>query len=106
MFQVDDAEWGLLKGRDPARLNFRTVEYHEYGVGGQLKTERHLDAGSLITLDIMLAEPGVDYDGGQLITPEADGSECQPEFNLGDVCLFVSHKYHNVKVSWGGGRRR
>ena len=43
--------------------------------------------------------------GGQLYTPEADGSECVPEFRLGDMCLFVSHKYHNVKPVTSGRRR-
>ena len=61
--EVDKAHWGLLEGRDPAKLNFRTVEYHEYGVEGRLSAERHIDAGSLVTIDIMLAEPGVDYEG-------------------------------------------
>ena len=61
--EVDEANWGLLRGRDLAKLNFRTVEYHEYGVEGRLSTERHIDAGSLVTIDIMLAEPGRDYEG-------------------------------------------
>ena len=39
-------------------LNLRTVEYHEYRPGGQLKARKHYDAGSLITVDLMLADPG------------------------------------------------
>jgi hypothetical protein len=56
---ADAEHWGLLRGRDPARLNFRTVELHEYSLGGSLsddRGQRHYDCGSLITLDIMLSE--------------------------------------------------
>ena len=74
-YEADEAAgWGLLKGRDPATVNFRTVELHEYGAGGRLSSERHYDAGSLVTVDVMLAAPGEDFEGGDLVTPEADGS--------------------------------
>ena len=45
---------GYLKGRD--RLNFRTIELHEYGPGGGLPERKHYDAGSIITIDVMLCD--------------------------------------------------
>ena len=69
------------------------MESHEYRPGGRLVDDKHYDAGSVITMDIMLADPGVDFTGGELVTPESDGSLSRPEFNQGDAVLFVSHKY-------------
>lgn len=96
-FEVDAQEWSLLQGRDPERLNFRTVEYHEYGPEGQLTVDKHYDAGSLITLDIMLSDPRKDFEGGDLIMPEEDGRCTVQQFSKGDAVFFVSHKYHNVR---------
>mmetsp|Transcript_43795 Transcript_43795/g.99010 ORF Transcript_43795/g.99010 Transcript_43795/m.99010 type:complete len:279 (-) Transcript_43795:121-957(-) len=98
--------WGVLAGKDASRLNLRTVEFHEYGRGGQLSDPGHYDAGSLITLDVMLAEPGVDFEGGGLLTPNQDGSVSSPaRFGKGDAVCFVSHKRHNVAPVEGGRRR-
>ena len=72
------------------------MEVHEYGPGGKLNADRHYDAGSLITLDLMLAAPGRDFTGGDLVTPEVDGTLAAPTFEEGDAVLFVSHKLHNV----------
>jgi hypothetical protein len=46
--------------------------YHQYRDGGKLSDPLHYDAGSLITLDIMLSEPGKDFNGGELCTRELD----------------------------------
>jgi hypothetical protein len=106
MQETDMSSWQVLKGRSPGTLNFRTVEYHEYGVGGQLSRGHHYDAGSLLTLDIMLTDPQNDFQGGQFVTPHEDGS-CDrfPEFRKGDALLFVSHKYHNITPVTKGIRR-
>ncbi|KAH8053463.1 hypothetical protein JL720_14670 [Aureococcus anophagefferens] len=56
---VDGRErWGQLD--ETADVNFRTAEYHQYQPGGGLRDARHYDAGSLITMDLMLAAPGAD----------------------------------------------
>jgi hypothetical protein len=100
--------WGLLRGHDPASLHFRTVEVHRYGAGGRLGAARHFDGGSLLTMDVMLAEPGVDFDGGRFATPNADGSVSRvahARFGRGDGVVFCSHKFHNVEPVTRGERR-
>ena len=102
--RVDGAHWELLAKRDLNQVHFRTVEVHEYGPGGKLQEKRHYDAGSLITIDVMLADPTTDFTGGHLIMPEIDGSTTKPTFNQGDAVFFVSHKYHNVTPVTAGRR--
>eukprot|EP00928_Gymnodinium_smaydae_P022791 TRINITY_DN19023_c0_g1_i1.p1 TRINITY_DN19023_c0_g1~~TRINITY_DN19023_c0_g1_i1.p1 ORF type:complete len:317 (-),score=18.70 TRINITY_DN19023_c0_g1_i1:165-1010(-) len=96
IFEADEKHWQILKGRDPARLNFRTIECHEYGPAGRLSAEGHYDAGSLLTLDIMLSDPTCDFKGGDLVMPEANGLLTNAKMRKGDAMLFMSHKYHNV----------
>mmetsp|Transcript_117021 Transcript_117021/g.372524 ORF Transcript_117021/g.372524 Transcript_117021/m.372524 type:complete len:349 (+) Transcript_117021:62-1108(+) len=103
-FDVDSAHWGILANRDQSQLNFRTVEFQEYSAPGGLTAGRHYDAGSLITLDIMVADPGQDFEGGAFTTPELDGSSSTPEFGKGDALFFVSHKFHNVRPVTAGTR--
>merc|ERR1711957_290613 len=93
IFEVDAANWNLLKGRELSGLTFRTVEYHEYTPGGQLSSPGHYDSGSLLTLDVMLSDSGQDFEGGQLSLPEADGSITTPLMKKGDAAMFVAHKY-------------
>lgn len=105
IFDIDVANWGLLaKYKNAQELNFRTVEFHEYGQKGCLSAAEHYDAGSLITMDIMLASSGFDFTGGEFFTLEADGSESVPTFELGDALFFVSHKPHNVRPVIKGRR--
>ena len=113
MLAVDAAHWGLLAagGHDAAHVRFRTVEVHEYGAGGRLASPQHYDAGSLLTIDVMLAEPGVDFEGGMFVAPrpEADRTATPsvdrfPEFGRGDAVVFPSHKYHNVEPVTRGRR--
>jgi hypothetical protein len=107
METTDDSNWGFLRGRSSDRVNFRTVEFHEYSAGGQLTTANHYDAGSLLTLDIMLSAPSVDFDGGAFVAPLADGSCSQVpggKFDKGDAIIFLSHKYHNIEPVTRGTR--
>jgi hypothetical protein len=111
-------------------FHLRTVEFHEYWPGGQLKSDLHYDAGSCITVDVCLASPGGDFQGGQLATPDLGGggegssggdgdgssegsgnnrSKSRPlvaveGFEKGDAAFFVSHKYHNVLPVTAGKR--
>jgi hypothetical protein len=43
-------------------------------------------------MDIMLAKPGVDFQGGAFVAPQLDGSCEEPEFRQGDAVFFLSHK--------------
>ena len=102
---VDAREgWELLgAGRHP--LSFRVAELHTVRPGGALPSPTHFDHGSLITLDLMLSDPGEDFEGGQLQTLETDGSVLSHPFERGDLVLFQSHKYHSVTPVTRGTRR-
>ena len=97
----------FVEQHNPTELHFRTVELHEYGPRGNLGDHQHYDAGSLLTIDVMLSRRGVDgdFDGGQFLLPVHDkeedadnqqGSAAQvidEEFSCpGDVLIFPSHK--------------
>jgi hypothetical protein len=98
--------WGLFREGEAegAPLSFRVAELHRVQPGGGLRKANHIDYGSLITLDLMLSEPGVDFEGGALQTLEADGSMASHTFGLGDLLLFQSHKYHSVTPVTAGTR--
>jgi hypothetical protein len=113
--RVDAAQgWGLLSAPAPATMDgvsdaaaparLRVVELHSVTAGGGLADPTHFE-GSLVTCDIMLARPGVDFTGGQLCTPEADGSCTAHTFERGDALVFVSHKRHFVAPVTSGCRR-
>ena len=57
------------------------------GPRGALPFARHHDAGSLVTLDVMLADPRAgEFEGGAFQTLEADGAlRSYPEFARGDA---------------------
>lgn len=52
----------------------------------------HYDQGSVLTVDIMLADTAA-FEGGRLSTLEADGECKHHPFEQGDALVFVSHKY-------------
>ena len=52
----------------------------------------HYDQGSVLTVDIMLADTA-EFEGGRLSTLEADGECKHHAFEQGDALVFVSHKY-------------
>ena len=74
-------------------LNWRNVECHEYSAGGCLKAEKHFDAGSLITMDVMLAAPGLDFKGGAFVAPQLDVSFVEPDFWQGDAVFFYRTRW-------------
>lgn len=98
--------WGLLDDREAScgPIRFRTVEYHEVTRAGALPNPEHFDGGSLVTIDVMLQRPGVDFEGGEFTTKEHDGSTTQHTFERGDATFFVSHKYHSVQPVTQGRR--
>jgi hypothetical protein len=48
-------------------LNVRCIEYHTYNRGGGLTSPGHCDAGSALTLSVMLSDPEC-IEGGQFVT--------------------------------------
>jgi hypothetical protein len=73
---------------------------HAYTVGGSVADPGHRDQGSLLTLSVLLSEPG-SYEGGQLTTA---GGRVH-ELRRGDGVLFVSEQRHNVSTLEAGVRR-
>eukprot|EP00756_Hemistasia_phaeocysticola_P016596 Hpha_TRINITY_DN15487_c3_g1::TRINITY_DN15487_c3_g1_i2::g.177349::m.177349 len=101
-----DAEqgWNLLPEGDDCRL--RVAEFHDQTAPGPgIPDPLHLDQDSLITIDIMLSDPGADFDGGVFTTEEVSGPKNDYVFNKGDAVAFVSHKYHCVAPVTRGRRR-
>jgi len=90
---------------DTARrtLNLRSAEYHEIAPTGSLPHPKHLDYGSLITVDFMLSGSD-EFEGGVFSTLEADGNLQPHTFERGDALLFLSHKYHCVSPVTAGRR--
>jgi len=106
-----DAEqegWGVLEGRRD--LSIRCAEYHTVATSGGLPMQKHYDAGSLITMDLMLSDTR-DFGGGTFGTLEATGAPggrayVKPHaFEKGTLLLFLSHKYHMVQPVTRGTRQ-
>ncbi|KAJ1458060.1 hypothetical protein M885DRAFT_513764 [Pelagophyceae sp. CCMP2097] len=110
---VDAAEWRLCGG---ATLRARCVEHHRVLPGGALKHAEHYDSGSVVTIDVMLSNPEIDFQGGSFVaTNVAKGDGAQnadaadadlPALSAaGDAVVFVSHKHHSVSPVTAGERR-
>ena len=105
---ADRDHWNLTSGIE--HVNYRVVEYHTMRstldgkpTKGGLRTQRHVDQGSLITIDILLSDLA-EIDGGVLQTLEADGTLLSHEWEQGDALIFLSHKYHCVSELRAGTR--
>lgn len=103
MRAADADHFGVLEETTPHNLHLRSAEYHEVLPTGALPTPKHLDYGSLVTIDLMLSSTG-DFEGGAYTTLEADGSMLQHTFERGDALIFQSHKYHCVSPVTSGRR--
>ena len=99
----------LLVRKRERDVGVRCVEYHQVQLSGALPEHTHMDRGSLVTVDILLSEPGIDFEGGEFGTLESDGQLLTHQFGgrdrPGDALLFVSHKYHCVQPVLKGRRR-
>ena len=82
----------------------RCVEYHTVEPGGSLPFPTHYDAGSLVTIDVMLSDTS-EFEGGSFGTLECDGELHMHAFEKGDAVVFVSHKYHCVQPVTAGRRQ-
>ena len=100
--QVDAEHWDVCS-RATGSIAPRCVEYHTVEPGGSLAYPTHYDAGSLVTIDVMLSD-SQDYQGGEFSTLEADGHLRTHEFRKGDAICFVSHKFHCVSPVTAGRR--
>ena len=113
MVEADcQAGWGLLSAQcaedegEAGCSNIRVVEYHEYRKGGEVCDPTHTDAGSLVTMSVMLSDPAADFTGGDFTTLEEDGSVTGfPGFGRGDGLVFISEKWHSVQEVRTGTRR-
>jgi len=100
---VSEAQgWRWLR-ESSHKVNVRCVEYHVVEPGGSLNFPNHYDAGSLVTIDVMLSDRR-DFAGGHFQTLEADGSMLVHDFDRGDAVVFVSHKPHCVAPVTAGQR--
>ena len=80
--RVDADHWQLLP-RAVAPVVPRCVEYHTVEPGGSLPFPTHYDAGSLVTIDVMLSDSR-DFEGGEFRTLECDGTMRRYPFEEGE----------------------
>ena len=95
---VDREHWNLTHSVQP--INYRVAEYHTMRAmidgaptRGGLHTRRHMDQGSLITIDVLLTPPS-QIEGGALQTLEPTDKLESHQWEQGDALVFLSHKYH------------
>ena len=101
---ADASRWRLLVGR-PASI--RSAEVHTYRPGGGVTDPQHRDAGSLLTLSVLLTPP-TSYEGAAFSFPGGEGADAATtlgDLARGDGVLFVSEKRHNVSTLVGGERQ-
>ena len=105
MRRADAKHWKLLQHRTVAP---RCVEYHRLVPGKDCLSPDHADHGSVITIDVLLNTPGVDFEGGVLTTREADGTDAAHPLaalqyqGLGrdDYRAFVSRYIAGLSAIW------
>lgn len=125
--EISKAEkWEFISEQNRSLIGIRVIEMHKVYAGGSLAHIRHCDNGSIVTIDVMLAEDS-DYSGGEFTTLEYKpghissnkissnskllGIRCPDEvltchtFQRGDMMVFPSHKYHCVQPVVRGCRK-
>ena len=93
---------GLCSADNFESLNVRCIEHHTYVAGGGLTEKGHRDAGSSLTLSVLLTEPS---DGGVFSTTDASGVTTPHAVGRGDGILLCSEMLHNVSTLKRGERR-
>jgi [ribosomal protein S5]-alanine N-acetyltransferase len=97
------AATGGLCGADAFdSLSVRCIEYHTYTAGGGVTEKGHRDAGSCLTLSVLLTEP---CEGGVFSTTDAGGVTTPHVVGRGDGILLCSEMLHNVSTLRGGERK-
>ena len=91
-------------GSETEPFNLRVAEYHTDHPGGGIFDPSHVDAGSLVTVDVMLTNT---FEGGCFCTSERDGPvHRHPEFKgIGDTVFFPSTQRHHVERVTTGPRQ-
>lgn len=64
---------------------------------GSLPFSGHHDAGSLVTIDVLLTAPAEDFEGGDFVTTDGAGKQTTHGFGRGDALVFV-----RLRI-WPGG---
>lgn len=100
---ADERHWGILRCATMP-VAPRCVEYHRVSPSGSLPFEGHHDAGSMLTIDVLLSDPA-EFDGGAFVTTDTDGTQREHAFGRGDALIFLSHKPHSVMPVTAGERR-
>jgi len=103
MREADAAHFGVLDEHARHALNLRSAEYHEVLPSGGLPIPKHLDYGSILTIDLMLSDTS-EFEGGVFSTLEPDGMLHKHTFERSDAIIFLSHKYHCVSPVTAGRR--
>lgn len=87
-------------------LQVRCIELHHYVEGGGLLESGHRDSGSMLTMSVLLSEPGAegDHQGGEFVT-YVEGLPIVHELHRGDAILFPSEALHNVLTVTHGLRQ-
>ena len=93
-------EWGV---EPEAELHVRCIELHSYAPGGGLLAPAHRDNGSIVTLTVLLSEPGAVH-GGEFTTL-LGGSPVMHRVEKGGAILFRSEKVHHVQTVTRGIRK-
>ena len=101
--QADAEHFGILEEEGRECLHLRSAEYHVVLPTGNLAQPKHLDYGSLLTIDFMLSDTS-EFEGGTFSTLEADGTLKEHIFERGDAIIFLSHKFHCVAPVTSGRR--
>ena len=95
----------VAEGGDASqRFELRVAEHHVVTPGGGLFDPQHVDAGSLVTVDVML---DADFEGGAFRTLEDGAAVSHADVfrDPGDVVVFLSLKRHHVDRVTAGARR-
>ena len=89
-------EWGAVVPSLRQPLHTRCIEYHRYETGGGLVCAGHRDAGSALTMAVLLSDPLEDGVEGGVFVTYTGGEPVAHEMARGDAILFRSEKCHNV----------
>lgn len=99
IYKADDECWGWLRGRV---VNVRSFEHHSYEPGGSVSDPEHRDAGSILTISVLLGRSD-GCEGGHFRASVND-EWCPFEVSPGDAVVFPSEKRHNVTPITAGTR--
>ena len=86
-----------------AELSVRCVELHRYTEGGSLPNPGHRDKGSVVTMSVLLSDPG-QCEGGTFVVWDDRGRPIEQPVGQGEAVVFHSERVHNVSPVIDGER--